>query len=59
MNESNDKAEAAFEAWKARHHEYLMAEYPATQGHNGAANNFSYWCRQVYTGRIKLDRILE
>lgn len=51
----NDLTEQAFENWKERNKLELMSHYPATVGFNGAANNYSYWCRQVYTGRIKLE----
>jgi len=50
--------EQAFQDWKNRNEKELLAECPATVGWNGAANNFSYWCRQVYTGRIKLNKAL-
>ncbi len=47
--------ELAFERWKEENKEKLMSLCPATVGFNGAANNYSHWCRQVYTGRIKVD----
>jgi len=51
----NNLSEQAFEKWKERNEKALLASHPATVGFNGAAGNFSHWCRQVYTGRIKLD----
>lgn len=57
MNE--DLAEKAFEDWKARNESVLMRHYPATVGWNGAANNYSYWCRKVYTGKEKIDAELK
>ncbi len=54
-----DLQEEAFQAWKKRNEKELISLCPATVGFNGAANNFSYWARQVYTGRIQVNKIFK
>lgn len=51
----NDKHEEAFRKWQSENEPLLISLYPATVGYNGASNNYDWWCRQVYTGRIKLN----
>lgn len=52
--EYEERQEAAFRKWQGENYAVLKERCPATIGHNGAANNFDWWCRQVYTGRIKI-----
>ncbi len=55
---TEDKHEEAFRKWQKDNENLLMDYCPATLGFNGAANNYDWWCRQVYTGRIKHKSIL-
>jgi hypothetical protein len=55
MPQNTDQNEAAFERWKQRNWVKLINKCPETVVFHGAASNFSHWCRQVYTGRIKIN----
>lgn len=59
---AQSNSEAAFENWKARNESALLAansEYDMRPSNfYGVAGNFSYFCRQVYTGRIQISQKL-